>query len=257
MTNSGLPDGGASRPRWVRIRNSEGKNPTVRKLFKNPVVSFIVDILTIVATALVLSLLIKTFLIRSFFIPSGSMLNTLQINDRIVVNELVPNVVPIERGDVVVFRDPGGWLGAIDTKPVPVATQITDWFLSAFGVTAPDSDVHLVKRVIGIAGDHVVCCDAHNKLTINGVAITEPYIADNQNPSDTKFDVTVPADSIWVMGDNRGNSEDSRFHQDLPSKGFVNKSFIVGRAFLITWPFNHFGWLDNYQSVFQSVTNAK
>jgi len=256
MTNTGLPEG-ESRSRWVRFRNSEGKTSNVRKLLKNPVVAFIVDILTIVATALVLSLLIKTFLIRSFYIPSGSMLNTLQINDRIVVNELVPNVVPIDRGDVVVFRDPGGWLGAVDTKQVPFTTQVADWFLSSFGVTAPDSDVHLVKRVIGIAGDHVVCCDANKKLTINGIAITEPYIADNQDPSDVKFDVTVPANSIWVMGDNRGNSEDSRFHQDLPSKGFVNYKYIVGRAFVITWPFNHFGWLDNFSSVFQNVSNAK
>jgi signal peptidase I len=256
MTNTGLPEDENNRRKWVRFRNSE-RNKPVRKLFKNPIVAFIVDILTIVATALVLSLLIKTFLIRSFYIPSGSMLNTLQINDRIVVNELVPNVIPIERGDVVVFRDPGGWLGVIDTKQVPFTTQVADWFLSSFGVTAPDSDQHLVKRVIGIAGDHVVCCSASGKIKINGTEITEPYIANGQQPSSMKFDVTVPADSIWVMGDNRGNSEDSRYHGDLPSKGFVNKRFIVGRAFLITWPFPHFGWLDNYQDVFKNVPNPK
>ena len=148
----------------------------MRKFLKNPIVAFIVDIVTIVATALVLSLLIKAFLIRSFFIPSGSMLDTLQINDRIIVNELVPNVVPIQRGDVVVFRDPGGWLGPVETKQLPLVTQVTDWVLSSFGVTAPDSDVHLVKRVIGVAGDHVVCCDANHKITVNGVELTEPYI---------------------------------------------------------------------------------
>jgi signal peptidase I len=183
------------------------------------------------------------------------MLDTLQINDRIIVNELVPNVVPIERGDVVVFRDPGGWLGPVEQKTIPFTTQVTDWFLSAFGVTAPDSDVHLVKRVIGIAGDHVKCCDANHKLTVNGVELTEPYIKKGESPSAVEFDVVVPADSIWVMGDNRGNSEDSRFHKDLPSKGFVNKKFIVGRAFLITFPFAHFSWLDNYSSVFKDVPN--
>jgi signal peptidase I len=255
MTNSGLPEGGSNRPKWARFRNSEGNKPAVRKFFKNPIVAFIVDIITIVATALVLSLLIKTFLIRSFYIPSGSMLETLQINDRIVVNELVPDVVPIERGDVVVFRDPGGWLGPVQTKQLPLTTQVADWFLSSFGVTAPDSDVHLVKRVIGIAGDHVVCCDAKKRITVNGVPLDEPYIKKGEVPSAVDFDVIVPADSIWVMGDNRGNSEDSRFHKDLPSKGFVNKHFIVGRAFLITWPFNHFTWLDNYQSVFKDVPN--
>jgi signal peptidase I len=229
----------------------------MRKFLKNPIVAFFVDILSIVATALVLSLLIKTFLIRSFFIPSGSMLNTLQINDRIVVNELVPNVVPIERGDVIVFRDPGGWLGAVSTKQVPWTTQVTDWFLSSFGVTAPDSDVHLVKRVIGMPGDHVVCCDANHKLTVNGVEISEPYIMPGTSPSATKFNVTVPANSVWVMGDNRDNSEDSRYHQDLPSKGFVNFKFIVGRAFVITWPFSHFTWLDNYSStVFKNVPSV-
>lgn len=227
----------------------------MRKIFKNPIVAFIVDILTIVATALVLSLLIKAFLLRSFYIPSGSMENTLQVNDRIIVNELVPNVIPIQRGDVVVFRDPGGWLGPVETKQIPWTTQATDWFLSAFGVTAPDSDVHLVKRVIGVAGDHVKCCDAQGRVSVNGVSITEPYIKKGEVPSSVNFDVVVPADSIWVMGDNRGNSEDSRFHKDLPSKGFVNKQFIVGRAFLLTFPFSHFTWLDNYSSVFKTVPN--
>jgi signal peptidase I len=253
MTNSGLPDDAKLRRPRARIRNFKGKHPLLRKFLKNPVVAFILDILTIVATALILSLLIKTFLLRSFFIPSGSMLNTLQINDRIVVNELVPSVLPIERGDVVVFRDPGGWLGEVNPKPVPWTTQVSDWFLSAFGVTAPDSDVHLVKRVIGTPGDHIVCCNTSGRITINGVPVKEPYVAKGSSPSDAKFNVTVPANSVWVMGDNRGNSEDSRYHQDLPSKGFVNFKFVVGRAILITWPFNHFTWLDNYSSVFKNV----
>ena len=255
MTNTGSPDEVSKTRRLVRFRNSKESNTPLRKFFKNPIVAFIVDILGIVLTALVLSLLIKGFLIRSFFIPSGSMLNTLQINDRIIVNELVPNVVPIERGDVVVFRDPGGWLGPVEDKQVPIVTQAVDWVLSSFGITAPDSDVHLVKRVIGIAGDHVVCCSVNHKIMVNGVEITEPYIKQGEVPSSVKFDIVVPADSIWVMGDNRGNSEDSRFHGDLPSKGFVNKKFIVGRAFLITFPFAHFGWLDNYSSVFKNVPN--
>ena len=125
--------------KWTRFR-------------KNIFVSFLIDLLVIVGSALVLSLLIKTFLLRSFFVPSGSMLETLQIDDRILVNELVPNLIPIQRGDVVVFKDPGGWLGTISTEPQNPAAAVSDWFLSSFGLIAPDSSQHLVKRVIGIGG---------------------------------------------------------------------------------------------------------
>ena len=207
----------------------------------------------IAGTALVLSLLIKTFLLRSFFIPSESMMSTLHIDDRIIVNELVPDVIPLERGDVVVFKDPGGWLGPVDQTQLDPVTAATDWVLSAFGITAPDSSQHLVKRVIGVGGDHVVCCDVDGKLTINGVPITEKYLDPGKNPSDMNFDVTVPANSYWVMGDNRDGSADSRFHTELPSKGFVGKEFVVGRAFVLTWPFSHFTWLDNYPDVFKNV----
>jgi signal peptidase I len=223
---------------------------------KNVFVSFFIDLLVIVGSALVLSLLIKTFLVRSFFVPSGSMLETLQIDDRIIVNELVPNILPIERGDVVVFKDPGGWLGDPTPTIQSPLTASVDWFLSAFGLTAPDSSQHLVKRVIGIGGDHVVCCSADGKLTINGKAITETYLGKSIKPSEVKFDVTVPKHSIWVMGDNRPNSEDSRFHGDLPNKGFVGKQFIVGRAVVITWPFSHWTWLDNFPNVFKDVPKS-
>ena len=237
-------------PKRKASRNPGSKWSRFRK---NIFVSFVIDLLVIVGSALVLSLLIKTFLVRSFFVPSGSMLSTLQIDDRIIVNELVPNVVPIERGDVVVFKDPGGWLGTVSTTPQTPIQASVDWFLSAFGLTAPGSSQHLVKRVIGVGGDHIVCCSADGKLTINGKAITETYLDKGVKPSDVKFDVTVPQGSIWVMGDNRGNSEDSRFHGDLPSKGFVAKQFIVGRAVVISWPTAHWTWLDNFANVFKDV----
>ena len=224
-----------------------------RRLKKNVFVAFFIDLLVIVATALVLSLLVKTFLIRSFFIPSGSMLETLQIQDRIIVNELVPDIIPLERGDVVVFRDPGNWLGTI-IRPEQNFFEVTgEWFLSAFGFAAPDSTQHLVKRVIGVEGDHVVCCDVDGKLTINGKTITEPYLPKDVAASVLKFDVVVPKDAYWVMGDNRANSEDSRYHQDLPSKGFVEKQHVVGRAFVVSWPFANWQWLDNFPNVFKDV----
>ena len=229
-----------SRSKWRRFR-------------KNIFVSLFIDLFVIAGTALVLSLLIKTFLVRSFFIPSGSMMETLQIDDRIIVNQLSPNLMPIQHGDVVVFKDPGGWLGEISTTDLDPITAATDWVLSAFGLTAPDSSQHLVKRVIGVEGDQVICCDADGKITVNGQAITETYLEKDKEPSTMNFDVIVPDNSLWVMGDNRDNSADSRFHADLPSKGFVAKEFVVGRAFLVTWPFSHFGWLDNYPDVFKNV----
>ena len=228
-----------------------------RRARKNVFVGFLVDLVVILGAALVLSLLIKTFLIRSFFIPSGSMLETLQIDDRIIVNQLTPALYPIERGDVVVFKDPGGWLGPDVPENQNVVVQAVDWFLSAFGITAPDSKQHLVKRVIGTGGDRVICCDADGKITVNGVPIDEPYIANNQEPSTVKFDVTVPENSLWVLGDNRGNSEDSRFHGDLPSKGFVSMDWVVGRAFVISWPFENWTFLDSYPDVFKDVPDPR
>jgi signal peptidase I len=182
------------------------------------------------------------------------MLETLQINDRIIVNVTSPELTPISRGDVIVFRDPGGWLGSIPETPKEPIQELSDFILGTFGITAPDSAEHLVKRVIGLPGDEVVCCDADDKLTINGVPIDEPYIGDN-NPSDLKFSITVPAEHYWVMGDNRPNSTDSRYHQDLPTGGFVPKSVVVGNAFIISWPFENWTWLNNYPDTFRDVPN--
>lgn len=254
MTEAGLPAEYEYSEEGDRLRHSRGrKSGRKKRKHRHPLLAFLFDILSILAFALVLSLLIKTFIVRSFFIPSESMQDTLQINDRIVVSEFYPNLLPLERGDVVVFRDPGGWLGPVVTAEQPVLVQAWDWLLASFGITAPDSASHLVKRVIGLPGDKIACCDADGKLKINGVSVTEPYIKAGGSPSEIKFSVTVPEGSYWVMGDNRANSADSRFHGDLPSKGFVGKEFIVGRAIVLSWPFNRFTWLDNYQDVFANV----
>lgn len=231
----------------------------LRKLkAKNALMAFVVDTVVILISALIISFVIKTFFIRSFYIPSGSMFDTLQINDRIIVNQFVPNVVPLERGDVVVFRDPGGWLGSTPEKTAshPLA-QIADFLSTFVGISAPDNNQHLVKRVIGKGGDHVVCCDRDNRITINGKEIIEPYLAKGSNPSNTEFDVIVPKDSFWVMGDNRSNSEDSRYHPDAPGKGFVSKKYVVGRAFVISWPVPHIVWLGNFPDVFKDVPAPK
>ena len=168
----------------------------------------------LVVVALVVSLLVKTFLVQFFYIPSGSMENTLQIQDRVAVNRLPFTSKNISRGDVVVFRDPANWLPEVsDSSSSPIIAKIKTG-LVAVGVLPNPAKQYLVKRAIGVAGDHVVCCTKEGLLTVNGTPITEPYIFAGNVPSDMNFDVTVPKGKIWVMGDHRGASADSRYHQD-------------------------------------------
>jgi signal peptidase I len=219
---------------------------------------FLRDIVLIVLAAVIISVGIKAFLIRSFYIPSGSMENTLQINDRIIVNELVPRMVPLEHGDVVVFKDPGGWLPTAPVVQRNGVVSAVDWVLSVVGLSAPDSNDHLIKRVIGLPGDTVACCNTFGQMTVNGIPLVEPYLklpAGVTKVSANDFSVTVPKDSLWVMGDNRYDSADSRFHVTGPTGGFVPYGDVVGRAFLISWPSSRWAWLDNYPDVFGGVAS--
>jgi signal peptidase I len=221
---------------------------------------FVRDVVIVLVAAVLISIVVKAFVIRSFYIPSGSMENTLQVQDRIVVDELVPKVIPVQHGDVVVFQDPGGWLTGETAVAPPRPTGFAgavDWVLTVVGLSTTDSDDHLVKRVIGLPGDHVSCCNAFGQVSVNGIPLSEPYIlpeALTDQPSQYTFSVTVPKDSLWVMGDNRGDSRDSRFNLDGPTKGFVPYKDVVGRAFVITWPASHWTWLDDYPHVFDGVT---
>lgn len=225
---------------------------------------FVRDVLVILLAALLISFLLKTFLVRSFYIPSGSMMNTLQIDDRIVVDELAPKVTPLKRGDVIVFTDPGGWLPVTPAGTASSGDPLRDgasWLMTQVGLGAGDSDDHLVKRVIGLPGDTVSCCTADGQTKVNGVALDEPYVRDPATTTETEnsdkaFSITVPAGSVWVEGDNRGNSDDSRFHQDLPSGGFVPLSEVVGKAFVITWPIRHWTHLGDYPDVFRKAAAA-
>ncbi|MBX3087360.1 MAG: signal peptidase I [Cryobacterium sp.] len=217
---------------------------------------FIRDLVIILVAAIVISILIKAFLIRSFYIPSGSMEDTLEINDRIIVNELVPKLTPIQHGDVVVFKDPGGWLNPRNEPEPNWFAGSIDWALSVVGLSAPDSNDHLIKRVIGLPGDTVECCNVFGQMSVNGVPLSEPYLklpAGVSKASGTDFKVTVPKDSLWVMGDNRYDSADSRYNTNKPGKGFVPIENVVGKAFVISWPMSRWTWLDNYPTVFAGV----
>ena len=202
-----------------------------------------------VVVAIVLSFLIKTFLFRAFYIPSESMVNTLDVNDRIFVNLLVPEPMALQRGDVVVFRDSQGWLAPAAQKAKGPFTWVQDG-LTFVGLLPDNSEQHLVKRVIGLPGDHVVCCDAGGQLTVNGAPLDEKYINSAEIPQVRDFDVVVPAGKVWVMGDNRNHSADSRAHMDT-NGGFVNESDIEGKAAVIAWPLNRMSALDNYPDVFR------
>jgi signal peptidase I len=244
------PDSAAGAPVETRTRPPRKKLTGWR--------AFLRDVALILVAAIVISFLIKTFLIRSFYIPSQSMEDTLHINDRIIVNELVPNVMPIERGDIVVFRDPGGWLAPVPEVEQNGVVAFFDWLLSIIGLTAPDSNDHLIKRVIGLPGDVVVCCNEFGQMTVNGVPLDEVGAYVTLPDGVTKvsvddFEVTVPEDSLWVMGDNRYNSADSRYNQDGPTDGFVPFDHVVGRAILVSWPVDRWTWLDNYPIVFSGV----
>ncbi|MFC5280625.1 signal peptidase I [Arcanobacterium canis] len=216
-------------------------------------VSFFLEFFTVLAIALLIAAVVKTYLLQAFEIPSESMENTLVPGDRIVVNKLAHDAASLHRGDVIVFVDPGGWL---PDKPQyeqnPVSKAITS-FGQAVGLLPQNVGDHLVKRVIGLPGDKVECCTADGKVTVNGKPITETYLKPGVKPSDEKFSVTVPQNHLWVMGDNRNRSADSRFHQNQSGFGFVPMDNVEGRAWLTIYPFNRFGRLSDHGSVFDGV----
>jgi signal peptidase I len=190
------------------------------------------ETIVLLVLALVVSAVIKTFFVQMFFVPSGSMRPLFVDDDRILVQKISYWTGSVQRGDVVVFDDPGGrWLGS---EGVPRLSPLQKG-LSEVGLYPTGG--HLVKRVIGIGGDRVACCDASGRVTVNGVPLDEKsYVMPGSPPSERPFHVTVPKGRIWVMGDNRSNSEDSRFHRDLPGNGTVPDRDVVGKVWAIVWP---------------------
>jgi signal peptidase I len=205
--------------------------------------------------ALLLAVIIKTYAIQAFFIPSGSMENTLLVNDRVLVNKLVYDVRGIHRGDIVVFNGDGSW----DPGTVPTDTnflvKFANGFASMFGFGHP-GDI-LIKRVIGLPGDHVACCDAEGRVTVNGVPLTEQsYLYPGNVPSESRFSISVPPGRLWVMGDHRLISDDSRSHLGSPGGGTIPESAVIGRAFVIIWPLNRWRILPIPDTFEQPKLNA-
>jgi len=203
------------------------------------------EIAIVVIGALIASTLLRLFIVQMFVIPSGSMENTLQVRDRVAVQKLIG----FQRGDIIVFRDTEGWLAPAKVEDDPVKKA-----LIFVGLAPDESSNHLIKRVIGIAGDHVTCCDARGRVTVNGTALNESaYLysdagtSEQVDPSAVAFDLVVPAGTVFVMGDHRNDSQDSRCHLADDTEGgppgsraFIPTTNIVGTAVAVVYPFERF-----------------
>ena len=216
MTETSTP-----RTRDERRRDAEKKGSVGREL------------ILIVGIALVLSVLVRTFVAQAFYVPSESMQNTLQVQDRILVSKLSTEFGGVQRGEVVVFTDPGNWLPTPE-QPTGVSGAIRN-ALMWVGLLPSDTGEDLVKSVIGVGGDHIVCCNAKGQIVLNDVPLVEPYVKPGSTTDQVRFDVTVPANRVFVMGDNRGDSSDSRFHLDV-NQGTVPDGNVVGRVVAVIWP---------------------
>jgi len=195
----------------MAVAETEEERPPVKKKKR----ASLLESLLFIAGGIVLALLLHAFVVQSFYIPSGSMENTLLINDRVLVNKLAYKLGHVERGEIVVFK---GWDDGEDT----------------------------IKRVIGVGGDTVKCCDANRRITVNGTPLNEEgkYIYPGAYPSGRTFEVKVPKGRLWLMGDHRDNSMDSRIFIDNPNKGTISEDDVIGRAFVRVWPFSRFGLLS-------------
>lgn len=226
--------------------------PSVRRPRRR---SFARELPVLIVVALVLALVIKTYAIQAFFIPSGSMENTLDVGDRVLINKLVYDFRGVHRGDVVVFNGNGSW----DFNTTPSSSNLLSRFFGDIeGIVGinHDSDIY-IKRVIGLPGDHVACCNARGQVTVNGAPLSEsPYLYPGNVPSTQRFNITVPPGRLWVMGDHRAVSYDSRGHMGDPGGGTIPGNSVLGRAFVIIWPPSRWGFLNIPATFEQPKLNA-
>jgi signal peptidase I len=198
-------------------------------------VHWLVEVVVVVVVALVVAALIRAFVAQAFYIPSGSMEDTLHEGDWIVASKIGTQFGDPSRGDIVVFADPGGWLEPTGTAPNPLRRA-----LEFVGLAPDSSEGDLVKRVIGVGGDQVSCCDPEGRVQVNGVPLEEPYLYPGDRAEDApagcrgRFQVSVPSGYLWVMGDHRSVSADSRCQKDLDR--FVPVDLVRGHAVAVVWP---------------------
>lgn len=207
---------------------------------------FLRETAIVVVLSLVIATVVRIFLFQAFLIPSESMQDTLLVRDRVLVSKISMRFDDVHRGDVVVFADPDDWLGPALDDDTGVLGGVKEFF-EFVGVLPDDAEGHLIKRVIGTGGDTVVCCDDDGRLSVNGLAIDESsYLYPGDDPSLSEFEVTVPEGELFVMGDHRSNSGDSRIN------GTFSEELVTGRAFAVVWPITRWSSLSR-PDVFDDV----
>jgi signal peptidase I len=209
-----------------------------------PTRPFWVEAVVLLVIAAVIAVGVHSFLFQAFFIPSGSMENTLLKGDRVIVNRLSYKVGHVQRGQIVVFSGVDSWTpeGSVIPPSNPVLREFSK--VGSYLGFAPSGEQDFIKRVIGIPGDHVVCCNAAGQITVNGKALTEHYLYPGSDNRTLPFDIVVPPGRLWVEGDHRNDSADSRSHTGLPGGGTIPINKVIGRAFVIVWPFSRLHRLE-------------
>jgi signal peptidase I len=196
------------------------------------------ELAVLVGIALVITLFVRAFALQAFYIPSGSMESTLHVGDRVLVSKLSYRFADIQRGDIIVFDGTDSFAPEV-APPSGVLGRAARSVGAFFGMAPSEHD--FVKRVIGLPGDSVVCCNAAGQLVVNGVGVDEPYLYPGDAASLQRFDIVVPAGRWWVMGDHRSDSADSRSHLGDPGGGTVPEDRVIGKVVAIYWPLGRIG----------------